>query len=349
MAKLSNEEEQSDWDEKIDCALMGYRASFQSSTKHSLYYMLFHQNMRLPVDSENFQTDKEENSDEVKLDEVMESLLESRKKVFGDVAINITKAQEKQKNTYDRKHELVTINRGAEVLLENTAQKQRKGGKLEPAWLGPYIVSRCVGKGLYELSRNGKIVKTKANIARLKVYKKRSLKEMQLQSFEDEEAKSQIYGSDISDKEKIDNAHVLVNGVQDAPQKKQRFSIEKKDEDSRPIQLGEYSSDENLCSAISLSPPTRNRENLESLKYSLQSNICQKKSMGSFGSQVSVSPASSQLKKSESASKDQEFQNYVVTFQAITKESLILKMTPFVSTLEKIKLGEVSCTILIRE
>ena len=176
MAKLSNEEEQSDWDEKIDCALMGYRASFQNSTKHSPYFMLFQQNMRLPVDSESFQTDKEENSDEVKLDEVMESLLESRKKVFGEVAINITKAQVKQKNTYDRKHELVTINRGAEVLLENTAQKQRKGGKLEPAWLEPYIVSRCVGKGLYKLSRNGKIVKTKANIARLKVYKKRSLK-----------------------------------------------------------------------------------------------------------------------------------------------------------------------------
>ena len=134
---------------------------------------------------------------------------------------------------------------------------------------------------------------------------------------------------------------MLVNGVQDAPQKKQRFSIEKKDEDSRPIILDEYSSDENLCSAISLSPPTRNRENLESIKDLLQSNICQKKSMGSFGSQVSVSSASSQLKKSECASKDQEFQNYVVTLQAITKESLILKMTPFVSTLEKIKLGEV--------
>ena len=33
-----------------------------------------------------------------------------------------------------------------------------------------------MGKGLYELSRNGKIVKTKANIARLKVYKKEASK-----------------------------------------------------------------------------------------------------------------------------------------------------------------------------
>ena len=86
--------------------------------------------------------------------------------------------------------------------------------------------------------------------------------------------------------------------------KRNKDLVLKKNGDSRPIQLDEYSSDENLCSAISLSPPTRNRENLESIKDSLQSNICQKKSMGSFGSQVSVSPASSQLKKSECASKD---------------------------------------------
>ena len=62
---------------------------------------------------------------------------------------------------------------GTQVLLENTAQKQRKGGKLEPAWLGPYNINRCVGKGVYELSKDGKIVKKKANAARLKIYKKR--------------------------------------------------------------------------------------------------------------------------------------------------------------------------------
>ncbi len=149
MAKLSNEE-QSDWDDKIDCVLMGYR----EFTKHSPYYMLFQQDMRLPIDSDSLQACKEENGDEEKLDEVLESLLESRKKVFNEVEINITKAQEKQKNTYDRKHEVATINIGTEALLENTAQKQRKGGTLEPTWLGPYIVNRCMGKGLYELSRN---------------------------------------------------------------------------------------------------------------------------------------------------------------------------------------------------
>ncbi len=78
-------------------------------------------------------------------------------------------------------------------------------------------------------------------------------------------------------------------------------------------------------------------------RVTIESITCKKKSMDSFGLQVSVSPVSSQLRKSECTSRDQEFQNYVVTFQAITKESLILKLTPFISILEIIKMGEVSC------
>ncbi len=38
-----------------------------------------------------------------------------------------------------------------------------------------------------------------------------------------------------------------------------------------------------------------------------------------------------------------------MTFQAITKESLILKLTPFISILERIKMVEVSWVILIGE
>ena len=94
--------------------------------------------------------------------------------MFKKAESNISAAQERQKQTYDRKHQPEEIAEGTQVLLENTAQKQRKGGKLEPAWLGPYVIHRCIGKGLYELSRDGKVIKKKANISRLKVYTKRA-------------------------------------------------------------------------------------------------------------------------------------------------------------------------------
>ena len=104
----------------------------------------------------------------------VQALIKSMEKVFMKAESNILSAQKQQNETYDRKHQPEEIAVGTEVLRENTAQKQRKGGKLEPAWLGPYVIHRCIGKGLYELSRDGKVVKKKANIAQLKIYVKRA-------------------------------------------------------------------------------------------------------------------------------------------------------------------------------
>ena len=54
--------------------------------------------------------------------------------------------------------------------MENTQQKQRKGGKLSDRWLGPYTINRNLGKGVYELKNSsGRVLKMKCNIARLKV------------------------------------------------------------------------------------------------------------------------------------------------------------------------------------
>ena len=75
--------------------------------------------------------------------------------------VNIKSAQKKQKETYDRKHKSVNLAVGTEVLLENTKQKQRKGGKLENLWLGPYRVHQHVGKGIYRLRNMADEVLTK--------------------------------------------------------------------------------------------------------------------------------------------------------------------------------------------
>lgn len=53
--------------------------------------------------------------------------------------MKIKSTQQKQKENYDRKHSPETFEEEAEVLMENTAQKQRKGGKLtdKPRGKGP--------------------------------------------------------------------------------------------------------------------------------------------------------------------------------------------------------------------
>ena len=170
LAKVINDD-QTDWDEKLDTVLMGYRASRQASTKHSPYYLFFQKEMRLPIDSEMLESSQattDPESDDI--EETVAALLKSREGAFTKAKENIDKAQKSQKETYDRKHVQGELSIGTRVWLENTAQKQRKGGKMDPVWLGPYTINRSLGKGLYELKNGtGEILKKKANIIRLKL------------------------------------------------------------------------------------------------------------------------------------------------------------------------------------
>ena len=144
------DESQSDWDEKINTVLMGYRASRQASTKQSPYFMLFQQEMQLPIDNEALPHDPklevQHEDDPESIGHKIDQLLQSREEAFKDAEANIALAQKQQKETYDRKHQPPVMQLGSKVLLENTAQKQRKGGKMDPLWLGPYIINSDLGE-----------------------------------------------------------------------------------------------------------------------------------------------------------------------------------------------------------
>ncbi len=50
-------------------------------------------------------------------------------------------------------------------------RKKRKGGKLDDRWLGPYQVSKDLGKGFYSLTNEEKVtVVERVNGAHLKIY-----------------------------------------------------------------------------------------------------------------------------------------------------------------------------------
>ena len=101
-------------------------------------------------DSEKTPTPPEDESTTSRdTDALIEALLAARKQAFSKAEENITAAQKKQKEEYDRKHQPKVLKVGTVVLLENTMQKKHKGGKLESLWLGPYTIHRDLGKGLY--------------------------------------------------------------------------------------------------------------------------------------------------------------------------------------------------------
>ena len=97
------------------------------------------------------------------------------------------------------------------VLLHNSRRDGRKGDKLQKPWIGPYTVVESLGKGRYVLSnlKNGRKLKKKTNICRLKLFRVRR----QTSKLEDTNGcygwKSTKRKEKEICKDKVDSGHVL--------------------------------------------------------------------------------------------------------------------------------------------
>ena len=95
------------------------------------------------------------------------------KALLDEAQKNIISAQKKQKEQYDKKHsKAVFYSVGTQVLKKDFRKKKRKGGKLDFPWVGPYLLTKSLGKGFYELQSCGKgHVTTIPRVSHIKVYK----------------------------------------------------------------------------------------------------------------------------------------------------------------------------------
>ena len=103
-------EDHTDWDQKLDTVLFAYRVSKQKSTGFSPFYMMFHQKPSLPSDSELFcfTSDGEAEQD---FEEFIDNMLDVCDGIKETATKNIAKAQTKQKEYFDKKHDTeVSIN-----------------------------------------------------------------------------------------------------------------------------------------------------------------------------------------------------------------------------------------------
>lgn len=171
LAKYVNDE-QSDWDEKINSMLFAYRTSVHSSTKETPFYLVYGRQPRLPVDLalptgpvESLPEDFEE-----LIEQMCQSFLRLNIRREG-AAKNIKESQKSLKKYHDKKIKRTDIKVGDNVLVHNTRKTTRKGEKLSKNWNGPYVVENVLGKGTYSLSG----LKHAINGNRLKLYVTRNV------------------------------------------------------------------------------------------------------------------------------------------------------------------------------
>ena len=100
-------------------------------------------------------------------------IVEKLPKAHAKAKRNITKAQQKQKFYWNKKHKKVRriFQENEMVLLYDAARDKQYTGKLLPKWLGPYFIHKRVAPDVYKLRKmDGQIVDTPYNVYLLKTY-----------------------------------------------------------------------------------------------------------------------------------------------------------------------------------
>lgn len=78
--------------------------------------------------------------------------VERRQEILDRAKENIIKAQQRQKEAYNKKHFCPPVYAiGSVVLKKDFTRKKRKGGKLDEKWLGPFKIDASLGRGLFRL------------------------------------------------------------------------------------------------------------------------------------------------------------------------------------------------------
>ena len=141
------------WQDYLDACIYAYNTSLHESTRFTPFQLMFGRQAVLPIDINSSASTTHDVLDEVAMIDTqqhqtkIQSMLVKAKE-------NIVQAQEKQKEAYDRKHASnpAVYSVGSVVLKRDFSRKKRKGGKLDAKWVGPYKISRALGKGLYSLT-----------------------------------------------------------------------------------------------------------------------------------------------------------------------------------------------------
>lgn len=161
--------DQSDWTEYIPAVMMAYRSTpATQSTQFSPFYLLFGQEMRLPVDVALQPKPTLAAEPKLHLARVLEQLKLSREVA----AQNMKEKQHKYTQQHDKKAENPNFMVGSKVWLYCSRVPKGKSPKLIQKWTGPYTIILLGPNNTFKLRNNNtyKIMKSLVHVQRLKEY-----------------------------------------------------------------------------------------------------------------------------------------------------------------------------------
>lgn len=137
-------EQQNDWDTKLQDMVFSYNTSVQCTTGHTPFKLLYGREPRLSVDSK---LRIKEQSDNINLNERWVEWRRLKRTMIE----NINKRQRKQKEYFDRGHRKQVFKIGDLILIKDFSKKVGLSFNLQPKFKGPYKIIRLITPVIYEV------------------------------------------------------------------------------------------------------------------------------------------------------------------------------------------------------
>lgn len=170
LMKLVNTEK-NNWDDFLQPIAFAYRTNRQASVLYTPFQLMFGVPAKLPCDLQESNETADIPETSTASNARMEYITETVCKIRKTACSNIQCAQAKQKERYDIKHSGARFNVGDKVLKCNTRKVTRMGDRLEPRFIGPYVIHEVLGKGVYKLTDlSGKVLNSKVNVCNLRLW-----------------------------------------------------------------------------------------------------------------------------------------------------------------------------------
>ena len=164
------QEKKETWEDYIDTCIYAYNTAQHESTKFTPFELTFSRKPVLPIDMDRNAPEQIQEFTEIAeglfnlltilllYEYCMYSIfysdqitfnLEERATTLEKAKANILIAQSRQKKAYDQRHSNPYVFQiGGLVLKKDFKRKKRKGGKLDPKWVGPDTIIGNLGHGL---------------------------------------------------------------------------------------------------------------------------------------------------------------------------------------------------------
>ena len=149
-------ENQRDWDEFLPFVMLAYRTSTHDSTGFSPAMIFMGREPRLPIDLLIGSPPVDSEDLSLSTCEYIATLRSKIQKVHELASEKLLQASNRQKRNYDHRKHPVDYNRGDPVFVRNESRKKGRSPKLQPRWIGPYVVIGQVSDFVYELQRSPK-------------------------------------------------------------------------------------------------------------------------------------------------------------------------------------------------